>query len=279
MVGQHPQCYGMPELNLFLEGTLEELVESMGGYKQIQLHGLLRAVAQIYVGEQTIVSLDAARRWLIRRYKHTTARVYQELCARTAPLIVVDKSPAYALHKESLDRIAKAFPDARYIHLLRHPRSQGDSIMKIAKGAMAVLGNSIDYDTDPPTIDPQIVWCRLQENILGFLEGVPIARQLRLRGEDLLNDPLNGLRGLCRWLEIAEDDVALAAMLHPEDSPYACLGPLGAHLGNDINFLRSPAYRPGTIPMPSLDGPLPWRTDGRAFNERTLRLAHSLGYS
>jgi len=278
MIGQHPRCYGMPELNLFLEDTIGELIESLAGYKQIQLHGLLRAVSQLYGGEQTIVSLDMARRWLVRRYSRSTRDVYREIGGGVAPLRVVDKSPAYAARPEHLDRLGEAFPEACYVHLLRHPRGQGESIMRIAKGAMAVLADSIDDETDPPTIDPQIAWCNVQENILGFLSNVPAERQLTVRGEDLLNDPLNGLRSICAWLGAEEDDTALAAMLHPEDSPYAGLGPVGAHLGNDINFLKSPTYRPQEVVMPSLDGPLTWRSDGKGFSERTLRLAYRLGY-
>ena len=68
------------------------------------------------------------------------------------PLVVVDKSPAYAMDGENLLRMDKAVPEARYLHLLRHPRGQGESIMNVAKGAMAVLANSIDYATRPPVI-------------------------------------------------------------------------------------------------------------------------------
>lgn len=71
----------------------------------------------------------------------------------------------------------------------------------------------------------------------------------------------------------------MTAMLHPEDSPYACLGPFGAHLGNDINFLRSPAFRPGGVASPGLTGPLPWRRDGHGFRDEVLALARTLGYA
>jgi hypothetical protein len=67
-------------------------------------------------------------------------------------------------------------------------------------------------------------------------------------------------------------------MLHPEDSPYASLGPLGAHLGNDINFLRSPALRDGEIRYSTLEGPLPWRSDGKGFSKDVLDMARTLGY-
>jgi hypothetical protein len=67
-------------------------------------------------------------------------------------------------------------------------------------------------------------------------------------------------------------------MLHPEASPFAGLGPLGAHLGNDINFLRSPRMASGRIPETWLGGPLPWRADGKGFTRQVERLALNLGY-
>jgi len=278
MLGQHPEAYGFPELNLFVKERIDEMIEFMSGYKQIQLHGLLRTVAHLFAGEQTLLSLEMARRWLMPRMSSTTESVYKELCAKVAPLRAIDKSPAYSQHREILRRVDQAFPDAYYLHLVRNPRTQGESIMNVAHGVMAVLANSIDYETDPPTIDPQISWLDVQENILSYLETVPQERQLCLRGEEVLSDPEQYLKRICRWLGMADDDRAVAAMLHPEDSPFACLGPLGAHLGNDINFLQSPAFRPGKVKCPPLEGPLPWRKDGAGFGESTLGRAHAFGY-
>jgi sulfotransferase family protein len=278
MLGQHPQLYGMPELNLFIAETLKEFVEQLGGYRQIQLHGLIRAVAQLYSGEQTLVSLGMVKRWMVPRIEHRTSDVYRELSRKVAPLRIVDKSPVYSLRPDYLQRINKAFPDAHFLHLLRNPRTQGESILKIADGAMAVLGDSVDYSTDPPTVDPQLSWYRVQRNIEDFLQGISPVRRMRLLGEDMLNDKERHLLAVCDWLGIATDDAALDAMLHPECSPFACLGPLGSHLGNDINFLQSPALRPGRVPCPPLDGPLPWRKDGQGLRPEIRALAQRMGY-
>jgi hypothetical protein len=278
MLGQHPECYGVPELNLFMSDSLKSLVEELTGYRQIQIHGLLRAVAQLYVGEQTLTAIDMARRWVLTRFNATTTEVYVELCRRIAPLRVVDKSPVYSLKPENLRRIHAAFPDARYLHLLRHPLTQGQSIMNVAKGMMAMLANSVDYRTDPPTIDPQFVWHDMQQHIMEFLAGIPSSHHLRLRGEDVLNDPHTQLTAICQWLGIRADEQAVEAMMHPEDSPYSHLGPAGAHLGNDINFLRDPTFRQRPIKESTLDGPLPWRKDGRGFEPHVVELARQLGY-
>jgi len=86
------------------------------------------------------------------------------------------------------------------------------------------------------------------------------------------------LTEICTWLGFRVDGEAMEAMLHPEDSPFASLGPVGAHLGNDINYLRSPKLQRAPVKPSTLEGPLPWRTDGRPFEERIRRLALELGY-
>lgn len=278
MLGQNPCAYGVPELNLFIADTVEALILECAGLKQIQLHGLLRTVAQLYAGEQSLPAIDMARRWIARRLAWSTADIYRELCRKAAPLRIVDKSPAYSGKRSMLDTIYATFPDARFLHLIRNPRTQGESMMDVGSGLMAILVNSIDYGTDPPTVDPQISWFDMQRTILGFLDTVPEKQVMRLRGEDALKDPRQTLPEIARWAGLADDAAATEAMMHPEESPFAHLGPFGAHLGNDINFLRSPAYRPGGVRNPPLRGPLPWRPDGAGLREDVIDLAEALGY-
>ena len=142
-----------------------------------------------------------------------------------------------------------------------------------------MLADSIDYSTDPPTADPQIAWSRIQRNILWFLRGIPPKRKMCMLGEEMLNDPNKNLKEICLWLNIRTDQEAIEAMLHPEDSPFACLGPLGANLGNDINFLRAPELRSEKIKDSSLAGPLPWRKDKEGFHPNVIKLAQKMGYN
>ncbi len=102
---------------------------------------------------------------------------------------------------------------------------------------------------------------------------------MMMRGEDFLNEREVNLQKICEWLDIADDGPAVEAMQHPEDSPYACLGPLGAHLGNDINFLKSPKLRAAKIKVPELTIPLPWRTDNKPLQDHVIRLARDFGYN
>jgi hypothetical protein len=139
--------------------------------------------------------------------------------------------------------------------------------------------NALDYASDPPSVDYQKAWYHLNMNIVTFLDGVPPEQYLRLRGEEILSDPDTHLRQITQWLGIRADKEAIEAMKHPENSPYACLGPMNAQFGNDPSFLQAPALRPSRgRTQQSLEGPLSWRTDGRGFSPEVNELARAFGY-
>lgn len=278
MLGQHPQAYGMPELNLFIEDSIRQLWPRMTGSMQFMLHGLLRTVAQLYAGEQDTLTIEMARRWLLQRIDLSTAQVYKELVQRVSPLLVIDKSPVYCVNIGNLLRIHDCFPDARYLHLVRHPITQGRSIMQLHGGRMLIEAQSYDCTTIPPTLDPQYSWMSLQDNILAFLETIPAERQFLLKGEDFLGDPRHHMVKICQWLGLNSDDFSLEEMHHPERSPYASVGPNGAHLGNDINFLKNPEFQHREIKVHMLDEVLPWRTDGKSLLPHVKQLAEQFGY-
>ncbi|MBW4664691.1 MAG: sulfotransferase [Chroococcus sp. CMT-3BRIN-NPC107] len=294
MLGQHPEIYGVPELSLFSADNMEQWLQQLKEQPK-KSHGLLRTVSQLYAGEQTILSIAMARRWMLNRIHYTTGEVYQEICHKVAPLRIIDKSPAYALDTQSLKRIHQAFPGAYYLHLVRHPKPQGESLMKLVpqirlqkeqqkslvgatRSISPLLINCIDNSTSPATIDFQYLWYRMQQRIRDFLQIIPPERQMFLRGEDILNEPRLHFENICQWLGLAWSDSAMNAMLHPEDSPYACFGPYGAHLGNDPNFLGSPVFKQRTVSYSTLEGALPWRSDGGGFLPAVAELAQQLGY-
>lgn len=281
MLGQHPQCFGLPELCLFNVERLFQLwvrtTDEMGSEAKTR-HGLLRAVAEIYSGEQTMDSVRMATHWCAARQNHSTAQIYQELVAKIDPLVAVEKSPAYTVDIQRLFRIEAAFPDARYIHLTRHPVGQCKSVMSLYDGTFALFVNSIDFLDDRAVVEPQFAWYDLNINILNFLDTIPPERQMRLRGEDMMSDPPKYLQAVCRWLGLRDDVDAIDDMMHPERSPFACFGPLDAMFGNDPNFLSGPTFRPHKVKVPPLDRPVPWREDGKGLYPRVVELARELGY-
>jgi hypothetical protein len=220
-----------------------------------------------------------ANHWAAARQECTTAAVYQELVAKIHPLIAVEKSPAYTIDINRMLAMHAAFPDARFLHLTRHPVGQCKSVMQMNFGAFALYVNSIEFQEDRAFVEPQLAWHDLNINILNFLDTVPPQQQLRVRGEDVMSDPKTELARICRWLGIRDDAEAVDEMMHPERSPFACFGPLPAMFGNDPNFLRGPTFRPHVPRVPPLHNPVPWRDDGLGLHPRVVALAQEFGYA
>ncbi len=282
MVGQHPQMFGLPELNLFNVKQLKDLwrrvSDEIGGDSN-RRHGLLRAVAEIYGGEQTSATIEMAYHWAAARENQSSGTVFRELIAKIDPLIPVEKSPAYTISMQRLMRIYHSCPDARFIHLIRHPIPQCLSVMNLNKGIFALFVNAFEFEKHRAIVEPQIAWHDININILNFLDVVPESNQIRVRGEDFMANPQQHLSMICRWLGIRDDNEAIDEMMHPERSPFACFGPITALFGNDPNFLRNPVFRPHKPKVPPLSGILPWRDDGKGLRPEVIQLAQEFGYS
>lgn len=283
MLGQHPEAFGLPELCLFNVETLVELWRGSEGPVSengaIARHGLMRAVAEIYGGEQTVATVNMARAWSCAREFCSTGDVFREIVDKIDPLVAVEKSPSYTMAPNRLRWLHKAFPEARFVHLIRHPVAQCKSLMAINSGAFAIKVEAIEIREDECVLEPQIAWYDLNMIILEFLATVPAEQQIRMRGEDILASPEQSLAAICRWAGLRDDAEAIDEMMHPERSPFACFGPINALFGNDPNFLTGPTFRPGAPKVPSLEGPVPWRDDGKGLYPEVVKLAQWFGYA
>ena len=283
MLGQHPQAFGLPEMCLFNVDTLVDLWKGskteIAENGSMVRHGLLRAVAEIYCGEQSATTVNMALAWASRREEWETGRVFQEIVAKLHPLVAVEKSPSYTMSVKRMQAMHRAFPDARFLHLVRHPVAQCKSLMAINDGAFSLKVEGFELGEDYALLEPQIAWHDLNLNILDFLDEVPPERQMRMRGEDIMADPRRHLAEIARWAGLRDDDEAVDAMMHPEQSPFACFGPINALFGNDPNFLAGPTFRPHTPKVPALDKPVPWRLDGKGLYPQVIALAHEFGYA
>ncbi len=283
MLGQHPQAFGLPELCLF---NVEKLIDLWRGSEgpvsengAVARHGLMRALAEIYGGEQTTATVNMARAWASAREDWSTGRVFQEIVAKIHPLVAVEKSPSYTMSTMRMRWMLDAFPDARFVHLIRHPVGQCKSLMAINEGAFAIKVEAIEFREDHCVLEPQIAWYDLNLNILEFLESVPATQQIRMRGEDIMGDPQRKLAELAEWAGWSTDADAIDEMMHPERSPFACFGPINALFGNDPNFLSGPAFRPHKPKVASLDDPVPWRDDGGGLYPQVREMARWFGYA
>ena len=200
--------------------------------------------------------------------------MFHYLAERIAPRQLVDKSPTQG-KPENLARLRRMFPHAWFLHLTRHPRSTGNSFYRI-KSAKALLQGQPDLNRLAAMIEGH--WIKIHSSILDFTASLPPGQAMRLLGEDFLAEPDSYLRQIAEWLQIRTDDAAIEAMKHPENSPYAHIGPPGAAHGNNRGFLEEPVLKAGRPSPASLVGPLEWLPESRGFGPDMLRLARRLGY-
>lgn len=274
MLGQHPAMYGLPELNLFIADTLAGVANTLQLVRPQSLHGLLRAVAQVEYQGQTVETVEQARAWLRARGHWNAQLFFEHLGSRLGWPILIDKSPSTVLQEAHLQRLRRAFPEARFLHLVRHPRATSRSIHEIRQKSPL---KRFRANAEPP---PEQLWLQTNEHILRFTERLPVGQTMLIQGEQLLSAPELYLTQIADWLEISSDAASLAAMLHPEASPYSCIGPPNAPFGNDPNFLRNPCYIKRPIPSQRLEGPLEWQTDLKAgFPIKILWFSRRLGYN
>ena len=274
MLGQHPALYGLPELNLFMADRLAEVMKKLRIFRPQSLHGLLRVVAQLEYQAQTVETVRLAEQWLEQHGQWNARQLFDYLAQRAGWPILIDKSPVTGLNPVNLRRLHRAFPDARILHLVRHPRAVGHSIhqlrMKTARHNNA---------TAHAELSPEELWLRINRNILAFTEQLPPGQSMLIHGERLLAEPEIYLPQITEWLDVDGDSLSLAAMLRPEDSPYAHIGPANARFGNDPNFLHNPRYVKRAIPPQRLAGLLEWQNDSAdGFSAPTLKLARRFGY-
>lgn len=271
MLGQHPQAYGLPEVNLSHADTLGEMWGSVMNQIGLGTAGLLRALAELHDGEQTEEAVLRAADWIEAHGHWTGGQVFRHLQELVGPdRMLVDKSPRNTFNAANLRRLADAFPRANYIHLTRHPRSMCNSAVSLMQNHGGGRRKS----------DPEPTWLKVHTNIVDFMETLAPGQVVRVKGEALLREPDFYLRQICEWLDIDSGPEAIAAMLRPEASPFASVGPPSAPYGADPNFLNEPKLdfvRLSRITEASLEGELEWKP-GEVFTQPVRRLALQLGY-
>jgi Sulfotransferase family len=292
MLGEHPQMYGVCELHLGPARTMAHWWRMCDAASFGMADGLLRVIAELRFGGQTAYAIECARGWLRRRAHWTSGYMIEALSRFVAPKVLVEKSPSIVYRIDYMRRTFQMFPQARFLHLTRHPIAQGRSVMEMVRVAeqrgpvpywMLNLAsypywpksNGPERNLDP---DPQRGWLALNANICEFLKCVPPRQQMRVRGEDLLAESDRVLPDVCRWLGIRTDTTAIRAMLHPEHSPYAGFGPPNAYMGNDGAFMANPRLRPKRASEPPLGDQVEWPTGVRPLLPAVKELAGQFGY-
>jgi hypothetical protein len=121
-------------------------------------------------------------------------------------------------------------------------------------------------------------WLDVHRRIVRFLDRQSPERVMRVRAEDVLNEPEQHLAAIAGWLGLRTDPAAITAMRHPEASPFARFGPRGSGVigGLDPGFLRDPVPRAVEEPR-SIEQPAGWQSGAHLWR-CAVAMACRLGY-
>jgi hypothetical protein len=255
MIGQHPQIYGFPELHLMMRETVgEALAWERACERFLGPPGFLRVLAELEFGGQTAENVLSAANWLEDRSHWRSKDAIEHVVAlaekATGALFCLEKSPALTFLPHTLERVRRAWPDALYVHVTRHPLTLKRSMDEFFEGSRR-FGPE---EKEARLASSSAIWPVTQRNILDFCASLAPGQFLRIKGEDVLEDAPRVMRQVAQWLGLRTDHEAVDRMLHPERSIYASIGPVNAPFGNDPKFMLSPAFRPGKPRLPRLDG-------------------------
>lgn len=276
MIGQHPELYCFPELHLFVGDTVGQVLarERRTRDRHAGPPGVLRSLAQLHHGRQTTGTILQSSVWLLERMDWPVKELLDHLLERVAPRIGVEKSPVTCTNRDFIRRAHACYPDACYLHLTRHPVSTRQSMDELAGGRMRKQGEVSQKALFEP--DNLLTWYQMHRNIDLFAATLPPGQFMRVKGEDLLSEPDLYLPQIAEWLGVRTDREAIEEMKHPENSPYASVGPAPAFGGNDPKFMRSPRLRPGRVTEPSLSRFLA-ETEPRWLSPRGESLLSEMG--
>jgi len=121
---------------------------------------------------------------------------------------VGDKTPNYAY---AIGLLTKIFPRGRILFLIRDPRDSVVSMIRQTRRLEARRGVTL-YETDHEIFAGYLKkWLDLCRLFRRFREAEP-DRALAVRYEELIVDETAVLAGIARFLEVSDDDRAIAAM-------------------------------------------------------------------
>ncbi|MBV9451289.1 MAG: sulfotransferase [Streptosporangiaceae bacterium] len=276
LLGGHPDLYGFPEMLLFsvpdVAGLLTEQARRPDlprPWARSRLTGVLRAVAELHERSQSPDAIARAEAWLGQRAEWPTVRLMDHLLDLVRPRTGLEKSPDSTHSDQALDACITAYPNARFIHLTRHPVTTQRSMHQHMRPRWADNGQSL-------IVRSASAWYLAHLRVAKRLARMPSERWLRVRAEDLLRDPDHWIRQICEWLGLTCDAGIIGRMLRTEDWQFAGHGMSGDLGGGDAKFLRTPKLRTIPEPGPVIFDPA-WGLHPE-MTRRMTRLAAFLGY-
>lgn len=260
MLGGHPQLFVPPELHLL---SFDNMAERKQKLEPFWSQGVIEAMAYLSGG-------DASKGRSILQFcedEEISVKAFYELLQnKLGDKILVDKTPLYALDINTLKSAETYFDNPLYIHLARHPYGMINSFEAIKLDL--VLRYQYDYSRRELG---ELIWLICQENILNFLQEIPLQRHYRITYEDLVKNPATTLNNLCKFCSIEFHQDMLKPYENTREKMTEGISGQGRMLG-DLKF-----YQYQAIEAKNADK---WKStqDEDFLSHMTWEIAARLGY-
>ena len=277
MIGEHPELIGLPETNIFRDDTVGALLKRFSHRNKQRRSGLLRTIAHFHDWVQTEETIIAAEKFLEARGDWSYRDIAKYIEKLAAPYGIVEKSISTCRDATTLARVREAWPDAFYIHITRQPESIINSMQNRIDGIVE-QGQAKGFSKKIQNFSLDDYYIHFTTTILEFMDTLPLGKSINLHGEDFLTDAPTYLKQICEWLGLDSGEAAIDAMMHPENNPFAHLGPDNAQAGMSLSFLENPKFSGKPVPVK----PLVHGAHNRDLTGKQSTIAHlgsQLGYT
>ena len=175
---QRREELGNQEHRHLLEGTIVARQEIRGMKRSIS-----EAVEEMYV-----------------RDERSVCQFYREIDQHLSEKVLVDKTPTYAFSSNTLERIKRTFPQAKFIHLTRTPNAVIKSMIDSELGQLIRFQKTSGIK---PNRFAEALWCLCERNIRNSLKDAN-DRTMNINYESLVTDPESTMKKLHEFLGITQ---------------------------------------------------------------------------
>jgi acyl transferase domain-containing protein/acyl-CoA synthetase (AMP-forming)/AMP-acid ligase II/pimeloyl-ACP methyl ester carboxylesterase/acyl carrier protein len=191
MLAGHKDLVSPPELHLLPFANMQERQKELEASHLGE--GLIRTLMDLKQISAT-ESETLVNQWV--KENLSIAEIYQLLQQLSGNRLLVDKSPTYAIAKETLFHSERMFSHAKYIHLIRHPYSVVESFARLRMDKLLGLSHSNPYEIG------ESIWQKTNQNILNFIKEIDNQKVYQVYYEDLVTQPEKIMKEMCNFLEV-----------------------------------------------------------------------------
>jgi acyl transferase domain-containing protein/acyl-CoA synthetase (AMP-forming)/AMP-acid ligase II/acyl carrier protein/predicted alpha/beta-fold hydrolase len=258
MLAGHPALFAPPELHLLpFENMQEREKELSSSYLG---EGLKKAFMEL-----KRLTPEESEKFVQKLVEDnvTIPEIYTILQNLAGAKLLIDKSPTYSSQKSNLEKSAKLFTNAKYIHLIRHPYSVIESFARLRMDKLLTT-----KDVNPYSL-AESIWSESNQNTLDLAGKIDDQNYLAVRYEDLVTNPQAKMTEICNFLGVNFDE----SVLQPYQGERLTAGMTRQSLSvGDPNFLKHKKIEAELANK--------WRNIVLPFNlnEKTVQLSEKFDY-